>query len=102
MAEPESIEIVDDEGEHQTVKVEQMQKVVDREHDARRARLLEAKQQMAHRRELASNELETLRLMKKAHKEASPHSPEDEKMESADEKKKKKMKQIQKAPGIRG
>lgn len=93
-SEPECVEIFDDEGpqheEEEDEEDEQMQQLVDREHDARRARLLEAERQMAHRKEVARNELETRRQLRKAHKEASPESPEDVEMVSADEKKKKK------------
>ncbi|EDS38476.1 cdk10/11 [Culex quinquefasciatus] len=93
--EPETVEIMDDESEQQPLDVEEeddQMKVVDREHDARRARLLEAERQMAHRKEVARNELETRRQMRKERKEASPDSPEveDEEMESVEEKKKKK------------
>lgn len=101
-SEPELVEIMES-PEFEDASKNVAPEVKDKEHDERRAKLLEAERQMARRKEAARDELESRRLMRRERKVSdSPEETktkkqllleaEDEDMESADEEKKKSAK----------
>lgn len=103
-SEPELVEIMES-PDYEDASKKVTPEVKDKEHDERRAKLLEAERQMARRKEAARDELQTRRLMRREREPSDSadetskkqQADDDEEMESADEATKKIAKKKKKA-----